>query len=156
MKTGTKGNVHKGIPSVGSSDPHLIKIISPQHAALLVVDVQNDFCHEGGLFGKLGMDLSCVQAAAKRIDALLPLARQSGVPVIFIVMEHDAATNSSAWLNRYPTPRADACVSGTWGAGFYAVSPADGERVVTKNRYSPFVGTNIEYLLRAQERTSLM
>jgi nicotinamidase-related amidase len=27
---------------------------------------------------------------------------------------------------------------------------------VTKHRYSPFVGTNIEYLLRARERKSLL
>jgi ureidoacrylate peracid hydrolase len=133
-----------------------MKIISPQRAALLVVDVQNDFCHHSGLFGKLGMDLRSVQAAIRRIEELLPVARRSGVPVVFITMEHDAATNSSAWVNRYPTPRADACVAGTWGAALYTISPVEGDHVVVKNRYSPFVGTNIEYLLRAQERTSLV
>ena len=84
---------------------------------MLVVDVQNDFCHHDGLFGKLGMDMTHVQRAAKQIAALLPAARAAGVPVIFVNMEHSAETNSRAWLNRYPATRADACVAGTWGAG---------------------------------------
>ena len=33
---------------------------------------------------------------------------------------------------------------------------AKGEPVVKKHRYSPFVGTNIDYLLRARERKSLL
>jgi ureidoacrylate peracid hydrolase len=137
-------------------DPHLSQILSPQCAALLVVDVQNDFCHRDGLFGKLGMDMTYVQRAAEQIAALLPVARAAGVPVIFVNMEHSRETNSRAWLNRYPTTRADACVAGTWGAELYEVQPAADEPVVVKHRYSPFVGSNIEYLLRARDRRSLI
>jgi nicotinamidase-related amidase len=139
-----------------SADPHLASILSPRSAALLVVDVQNDFCHQDGLFGKLGADLRGVQAAARRIEALLPAARRAGVPVLFVVMEHDAGTNSLAWTRRYPVQRADACVAGTWGAELYTLRPEAGEPVVVKHRYSPFVGSNIEYLLRARERRSLL
>ena len=138
------------------ADPFLGKIISPDWAALLVVDVQNDFCHQDGLFGKLGADLKSVQAAARRIAALLPVAREAGVSVIFVTMEHDARTNSEAWTHRYAAPRADACMAGTWGAALYEVAPAPGEPVVVKHRYSPFVGSNIDYLLRARQRKSLL
>jgi len=141
---------------VPGHDPHLRDIVSPQWAALIVVDVQNDFCHEDGLFGKFGADLRGVQSAARRIDELLPRARRAGVPVIFVTMEHDPLTNSSAWRHRYPTVRADACLAGSWGAELYRVQPAPGESVVVKHRYSPFVGANIEYLLRAKERRSLL
>lgn len=139
-----------------ATDPFLARILSPDWAALLVVDVQNDFCHKDGLFGKLGLDMSGVQAAARRIAALLPAARRAGVPVIFVTMEHEPLTNSSAWVHRYPVPRADACVAGTWGAALYEVTPAPGEPVVVKHRYSPFVGSNIEYMLRARQRMSLL
>jgi ureidoacrylate peracid hydrolase len=139
-----------------ATDPFLARILSPDWAALLVVDVQNDFCHKDGLFGKLGLDMSGVQAAARRIAALLPAARRAGVPVIFVTMEHEPLTNSSAWVHRYPVPRADACVAGTWGAALYEVTPAPGEPVVAKHRYSPFVGSNIEYMLRARQRMSLL
>lgn len=142
--------------NIAADDPHLRTIVSAQSAALLVIDVQNDFCHEDGLFGKLGLDMSSVQRAAKKIATLLPFARRAGVPVIFVVMEHDPNTNSAAWINRYPAPRADACVAGTWGAELYVVKPTKGEPLVVKHRYSPFVGSNIEYLLRAKERKSLI
>jgi nicotinamidase-related amidase len=139
-----------------TADPHLPRILSPRSAALLVIDVQNDFCHEDGLFGRLGMCMRDVQNAARSIELLLPAARRAGVPVIFVAMEHDASTNSIAWTSRYPVPREDACVSGTWGAELYVVRPERGEPIVVKHRYSPFVGSNIEYLLRAFERNSLL
>jgi ureidoacrylate peracid hydrolase len=139
-----------------NGDALLAQILSPEWAALLVVDIQNDFCHQDGLVGRLGADMSAVQQAARRIAALLPDARKAGVPVIFVTMNHDPLTNSLAWAHRFPIPRADACVAGTWGAQLYEVEAADGEPVVVKHRYSPFVGSNIEYLLRATERRSLL
>jgi ureidoacrylate peracid hydrolase len=138
------------------ADSYLARIVSPEWAALLVVDVQNDFCHRDGLFGKLGLDMSAVQHAAQRIAQLLPEARKASVPVIFVTMSHDPLTNSDAWVHRYDTPRGDACVAGTWGAQLYEVRPEPGEPVVVKHRYSPFVGSNIDYLLRARERKSLL
>jgi ureidoacrylate peracid hydrolase len=79
-----------------ATDPYLSSIVAPEWAALLVVDVQNDFCHQDGLFGRLGLDMTGVQAAARSIAALLPAARQAGVPVVFVMMEHDPLTNSEA------------------------------------------------------------
>lgn len=137
-------------------DPYLTSIIAPEQAALLVIDVQNDFCHQDGLFGKLGLDMTGVQNAARQIEALLPIARQSGVLIIFVMMEHDPSTNSVAWVNRSAVMRRDACVAGTWGAEFYVIAPQKGEPIIVKNRYSPFVGTNIEYLLRARECRTLL
>jgi ureidoacrylate peracid hydrolase len=137
-------------------DPYLQDIVSPGAAALLVVDVQNDFCHQDGLFGKSGADMRAVQAAAKRINELLPHARKAGVPVIFVTMEHDPLTNSVAWNQRYAAPRKDACVAGTWGAELYEVKPLPGEAIVAKHRYSPFVGSNIQYVLAARQRKSLL
>ncbi len=102
------------------------------------------------------MDLAAMQEAARRIAELLPAARKAGVPVIFVMMTHDESTNSEAWTERSATHREDACVAGTWGAELYEVRPEPGEPIVTKHRYSPFVGTNIEYLLRAAGRRSLL
>jgi ureidoacrylate peracid hydrolase len=138
------------------NDPHLSQIVSPQSAALLVVDVQNDFCHREGMFGRLGVDLTAVHEATRQITKLLPDARRAGVPVIFVTMTHDPSTNSEAWTQRSPMPRRDACVAGTWGAELFEVRPEPGEPVIVKHRYSPFVGTNIEYLLRARARRSLL
>jgi ureidoacrylate peracid hydrolase len=91
-----------------------------------------------------------------RIASLLTAARKAQVPIIFVMMTHDASTSSEAWTHRFPTPREDACVDGTWGAELFELRPEPGEPIIVKHRYSPFVGTNIEYLLRAKGRRSLL
>jgi len=45
----------------------------------------------------------------------------------------------------------DRCVSGTWGADFYGVTPAHDEYIVSKHRYSGFVGTELEMILHRME-----
>jgi ureidoacrylate peracid hydrolase len=140
----------------GSSDRLLDQILSADWAALLVVDVQNDFCHPDGLFGRRSSDLSAVHSAVDRLQWLLPRAREAGVPVIFIKLVHDAMTNSDAWVGRTDQRRADACMDGTWGAELYRLQPMVGDAVVIKRRYSPFVGTDLEYVLRAAGRRSLI
>jgi ureidoacrylate peracid hydrolase len=139
-----------------SSDRLLDRILSADWAALLVVDVQNDFCHPDGHFGRRGFDLSAVHQAVDRLERLLPRAREVGVPVIFIQLIHDAATNSDAWIGRSEHRQADACVIGTWGAELYRLKPTSSDAIVTKRRYSPFVGTDLEYVLRAAGRKSLL
>jgi len=137
-------------------DSPLQQILSPEWAALLVVDVQNDFCHADGLFGRMGLDLSAAHAAVERLKEVVQGARKTGVPVIFVRLDHNSATNSQAWMHRSDTPREDACVSGTWGAEFFGVFPQEDEPVVVKRRYSPFAGTDLEYILRATQRKSLL
>ena len=41
----------------------------------------------------------------------------------------------------------DRCVSGTWGADFYGVTPTPDEYIVSKHRYTGFVGTDLEMIL---------
>lgn len=40
------------------------------------------------------------------------------------------------------------CVSGSWGAAFYRVSPEDGDLVLEKHRHSAFIGTGLDQALR--------
>src|SRR5205807_3588322 len=58
--------------------------IAPGHTALVVVDVQNDFCAEGGMMDREGNDLSAVQEMAGALPALLEAARRAGVLVVFV------------------------------------------------------------------------
>ncbi len=139
-----------------TSDPMVPKILSPEWAALLVVDVQNDFCHEQGAFGRLGHDLGLIQASVRALAGFIEEARRAGVPVIFIKTHHGDWTSSQAWLTRGPRRGGELCVPGTWGAEFYGVAPAPDEPVVVKHRYSGFLGTDLEVILRARERRSVL
>jgi ureidoacrylate peracid hydrolase len=134
----------------------LEQIAKPDISALLVVDVQNDFCHQDGLFGKLGIDMAAAQRAVSRLEMLIDHARKAGVPVIFVRLEHDEHTNSDVWLDRNDVRRLDACIKETWGAEFYRIAPEADDAVVIKRRYSPFQGTDLEYILNAKARRTLL
>jgi len=139
-----------------TSDAMLPRILSPEWAAVLVVDVQNDFCHERGAMGLLGFDMGPVQSSMDALAGFLGEARQASVPIIFIATEHGEWTNSQAWLKRGPRSGGEICAAGSWGSEFYKLAPAPGEPVVVKHRYSGFLGTDLEVVLRARERRSVL
>jgi ureidoacrylate peracid hydrolase len=133
--------------------------VSPHNAAVLVVDVQNDYCAPGGGLAKLGVDMSAIEACVPRVAALVEGAREVGVPVIHIRTHHEAATESPAWreLRQRRSPNKPRwCEPGTWGADFYHVAPQSGEVVITKHRYSGFIETDLDLILRSQGIVSLI
>ena len=49
------------------------------------------------------------------------------------------------------------CEEGTWGAEFYAgLQPQNGDIVITKHRYSAFLGTDLDMILRSRGIRSLL
>jgi ureidoacrylate peracid hydrolase len=127
--------------------------VAPGNAALIVVDVQNDFCAEEGVFGKTGNDLSMVREMLPRLKLLIEGARSAGVPVIFVQAIYDPLYLPAVWYERnarlnFEVPR---CLSNSWGADFYEVAPLKRETVVRKHRYSAFVDTNLDLILRSRQ-----
>lgn len=135
--------------------------VQPDECALIIVDVQNDFCDLGGACARRGSDLSAVPGMMAKLTRLIDGARNSGVPVIFIRTEHDELTDSAAWNGRYgqavkKDPSELSCRTGSWGAELHKISPQEGEVVITKHRYSGFVGTNLNLILSSLRRRSLL
>ncbi len=130
--------------------------MKPRECALVVVDAQNDYCDDQGTFGKLGAQLGAVQAAAERIVHLVEVARRAGVPVVWVKTHHDRSTNSPTWLARRTRKGLEICATDSWGAEFYRVKPAADEIVVVKHRYSAFVGSKLEVVLRTLARSTLI
>jgi ureidoacrylate peracid hydrolase len=77
-----------------AADPMLPRILSPQWAAVLVLDVQNDFCHERGAMGRLGFDMGPIQSSVYTLAQFVESARLAEIPVIFIATQHSETTNS--------------------------------------------------------------
>ncbi|WP_166375860.1 cysteine hydrolase family protein [Aeromicrobium phragmitis] len=129
----------------------LIRRLDPQRTAVLVVDVQNDFCAEGGWYDRIGYDVSAGQAAARQLETFLPQARRRGFQIIFVKCHYDRAYLPRVMVESYQHKGLplDYCIEGTWGAEFYGVQPEEGDLVVTKHRYSAFVGTNMDLILRS-------
>lgn len=132
--------------------------LDPRRSAVVVIDVQNDFCHPDGVQGRRGRDLATVGPAVERLGELVDGARAKGVPVIFIQTLHDDATDTANWLARNGGEvRPQTCHPGSWGADFFELQPdPDTDVVVTKSRYSAFVGTTLEQVLKRLGRDSLL
>ena len=59
--------------------------------ALLVIDMQNDFCHPDGFNGsELGLDMTAVRAIIPAVQTLVGWARQAGIQNIFTRLDKPA------------------------------------------------------------------
>ncbi|MBI3077562.1 MAG: cysteine hydrolase [Deltaproteobacteria bacterium] len=127
--------------------------VAPGNAALIVVDVQNDFCADKGYFAKTGHDVSMAQAMVPNLQPLIEGARRAGVMVLFVQAIYDPVYLAPPWYernarNKLEMPR---CLTGTWGADFYQVSPLPTETIVRKHRYSAFINTELDLILRSRQ-----
>jgi ureidoacrylate peracid hydrolase len=128
------------------------------HAALLVIDVQNDFVAAGGFFDRVGADVSTIQKSIPRLARLIERAREARVPVIFVQAIYDPQYLSAPMRerNRRSGREMPRCLTGTWGADFYTVRPAAGEPVVIKHRYSAVPNTELVALLEQRQIRSVL
>jgi nicotinamidase-related amidase len=110
--------------------------------ALVVVDLQNDFCsnpaasrHRGGL--------ATLEAVASNTVRAVEAARAHGTEVVFVRYVGDAVRGRPG--------RRPRCLEGSWGAEFHRVSPAPGEPVFTKRAcFDAFLGEGFEEHLVAR------
>ena len=126
--------------------------VFPPGCAFVIIDVQNDYCHENGALNRFGRKVSDIRRMVPRLKEVLEKARQSQVPVVHVRMANNELTKSDAYLehrSRRSGGDRQVCQEDTWGADFYEIEPQPGEPVVTKHRYSAFVNTNFETILRA-------
>ncbi len=131
----------------------------PSASALVVVDMQNDFCAPGGYIDKvMGKDVGAGAAVAKAIGGLLGAARGAGVPVVWLRADyrHDRIPDSMRAKLQARGITAVCCAPGSWGADWFGVAPAEGEPVVTKHTYSGFAGTDLAARLAALGRKTLV
>ncbi len=137
--------------------------INPVHTALLVVDMQNDFCHPSGSMARMGFDVSAMSSVAPAISNLISLGRKAGILTIFLrVIDTEKPAISAAYYeanlsfyeplvakgnqSQQDTP----WVGAEFGEAFYQpVAPSLDDIVVTKHRFGAFVNTKLDQILRA-------
>ncbi|MEP9398869.1 isochorismatase family cysteine hydrolase [Mesorhizobium sp. KR2-14] len=114
--------------------------LDPARAAVIVVDMVNDFCKPGGAMVLPGYE-TLVAPQLSVIEA----ARKAGAPVIWV---HDAhrpnMRRDREWLKRTPH-----CVEGTWGVEIIDdLGARDDEIHIIKRRYSAFFQTDLDMTLK--------
>jgi nicotinamidase-related amidase len=118
--------------------------VNPVHTALLVTDVQNDFCKDESR-----------QAMIPHIARVLAAARKCGVLVVYIqntVLPDSLSDAPSDLMRRRKLGiNADVTVEGTWGHQIVEpLKPLPKEPVVRKHRLSAFIGTTLDIMLRSR------
>jgi len=122
--------------------------INPRHTALVMVDMQNDFVHDDGIFVKQWEKTNrWIKPIIPACVGLLAVARQTGVIAIHLRVINDLARNPASWHNFWGPP--SCVVEGTWGAEFIdELKPLEDEIVITKYTYDGFVDTPLDSVLK--------
>jgi len=123
-----------------------IEQIVPANTVMIVVDMQNDFIAEGA-------KLRSAQAAAMvpKLSSTLDFCRQQGIRIIYTAHVHRRDGSDMGLYDDLYAPIADgSClVDGTPGAEIFPdLAPGPGEHVIKKHRYSAFVATDLDLILR--------
>jgi ureidoacrylate peracid hydrolase len=132
--------------------------------ALIIVDLQNDFCAPNGWLASIGVDVSVLAGAVCRSGALARAARAAGVPVIWlnwgnrpdqanlppgVTHVYDPDGTGTGIGHVLPSSGAAVLTKDSWGAALTAPLRAEpGDIHVDKYRMSGFWDTELDGVLR--------
>lgn len=116
--------------------------------AVLIVDIQNDFCDDNGIFAQQGLDVKPAQEVAPKIHEFIEEVRQYSVPIIYS-KQIEAEDITPANLKRqFASGKLKAvCAPGSWGSEFYQLKPIEGEYVLEKRTYDVFSNPDLKRIL---------
>jgi nicotinamidase-related amidase len=118
-------------------------------AAVLVIDMQNDFLDPGGHLD-MGPE---ARAVIPQIARVLAAARRAGVPIVYTAQTHrpDFA-DGPRWMDKFTGFKTGGLREGTRGSQIVdELAPRPGERVIRKLRPSAFFATELDLYLRSLE-----
>ncbi len=136
--------------------------IDPKETALLVIDVQNAFCHPQGTLGISGADMTLLTRCVPAIGRLVEACKTAGIPDIWTIQHHFAEdhTRELHKISPHTSKRARvACLPGSWDAEIVdELKPLiDGRsHLIEKHKFSAFYNTRLEVLLRILGRRMLL
>ena len=142
--------------------------LNPSKCAVLVVDMQNDFGAEGGMFSRAGIDISMIRRAVGPTASVLAAARRCGMPLVYLKMAFkpdlsDAGPTDSPNHIRHLRMGVGKMVSApdgaesrilirdTWNSDILPeLAPVAGDVLIYKHRFSGFFETELDAVLKSR------
>ena len=137
-------------------------------AAVIVIDMTNDFGSKGGMFDRAGIDIAPIQRAMTPTARVLAAARKNRIRVVYLSMAYRpdlsdvGPAESPNWRvhaqflhvgSRVQAPdgtETRILIRDTWGTRVVSeLQPQPGEPVIYKTRYSGFYNTELDSTLQA-------
>jgi len=150
-------------PLVIDAEPQQISI-DANKTALLIVDMQNDFCTVGGWMDHIGIDISPNRKPIEPLKKVIAAFREQSLPVIWVNwgVRKDLLNISPSVLHAHnpralthdlgkpiPGTRSEILHKGSWGAEVVdEINPGDQDIQITKHRFSAFWDTDTDAILR--------
>ncbi len=159
------------LPTAVEAQPKQITI-DLSRTAMIVVDMQNDFCHADGWLASIGVDVAPARAPVAPLNAFLPRLRAARVPIIWLNWgaRPDRMNLSPALLHVYngsglgaglgdplPATGAPVLTEGSWSAQIVDELHQDPSDIhVSKHRMSGFWDTPLDSILRNLDVKTLL
>ncbi len=139
--------------------------------AVLVVDMQNAFASPGGMLDLAGVDVRPARDAVENTRMVCREARAAGLPVIYLTIGYPPDQSTAGGpdspnpqkelalclMRERPELRGKLLTFGTWDFEVVEdLAPQPGDTVIVKSRYSGFIGTDLDSMLRGRSVRNLL